>query len=131
MPLNDMTSKATVGAHREFEIHGRTLMHARERCAVPRFVREVEGNRVGSSGNGGQADSAHCNRVAFLEFCDQFRRSDREPARAAIFLDARNFADFFNDAGEHECPPKTIENPAGSFETSFDMSSRAERGIYG
>src|SRR5262252_5975187 len=111
MPLNNMTSKATVGAHREFEIHERTFMHAQERCALPRFVREVEGNRVGSRGDGGQADSAHRDRVAFLEFYDQFRRSDREPARTAIFLDARNLADFLNDAGEHECPPKAIEKP--------------------
>ena len=74
--LNDVPAEASVGAHGQFQIHQRTFLDARERGALPGFLRQVGGERLWRDLDRSQADAADGDTVARLKLlvsCDAER----------------------------------------------------------
>ncbi len=86
--LDDVAAEAAVGLHRQFEIHQRALLDARERSALPCFRRKIGAERSWLDVERGQADSTDRNTVSGAQFRWGILRFNGDAAVLAVLHDA-------------------------------------------
>src|SRR5579862_9744389 len=105
VPLNDVSTEAPIGFHRQFQIHQRAFVNARERRSSPGFGRQIGAERSRLDIKRRQANPAYRNAMSRAQFPRSVFSGNRNAPVLSALLDASDASHFFHNAGKHECLP--------------------------